>query len=802
MSHTMATPSDEQAPAPPAAAGQGSGGQESREQGESRFKLNPTHLAYLIGPVAFAAVLLLMRFNLVVRESAWLWLAVFIAVPATSLVVNHLYDVQPSRLRLHLRVAGQAAGVTAVIYLTGWGPVLSGAFAFLALENVAYVGSRVWRITAFWSLVGIGIGQLAIWQHVSPSVLSLSQSNALALMGAFVLFFIIRMAGATAQQKEDAEASMRLSEDRFRSLIQNSSDTTMVMDAAGLCTYISPAITELLGREPSEVVGRLGTDFVHPDDRARVEGRLGADFHAPEGGVLLQFRMARSNGTWRDVEAVVTNQLDRPSVAGYVANVRDITERKEFEALLAHRALHDPLTGLANRQLILDRAEQMLVRARRACDPVAAYFIDLDNFKDANDSLGHEAGDKLLRAVAARFGAILRASDTVGRLGGDEFVILAEGVSLAAGPLLVADRIREVLAKPFTVEGYEGLPITVTASIGIATGDRPSAQELLRDADIALYRAKAAGRDGSVLFEAAMQSAAVDRLALKSDLDSALALGQFFLLYQPIFDLDSVAIRGVEALIRWQHPSRGVISPDDFIPVLEDSGMIVEVGRWVLDEACAQAASWHRSGHATTMSVNVSMRQLESDTLVDHVRAALAASGLEPQSLIIEVTESTLMKDANATVSRLRKLKDLGVMIAIDDFGTGYSSMAYLRQFPVDVLKIDRSFVAEMDGTPDSAALIHTLVELGRTLGLVTLAEGIEDHSQLEGLRQELCDRGQGFIFSRPVAPAAIEALLAQARPEEIIASSSPDRTSTATSTPSHTSPAPASPTPATVIAT
>jgi len=375
---------------------------------------------------------------------------------------------------------------------------------------------------------------------------------------------------------------------------------------------------------------------------------------------------------------------------------------------------------------------------------------------------GHEAGDKLLRAVAGRFAAILRASDTVGRLGGDEFVILAEGVSLAAGPFMVAERIREVLAKPFTVEGYEGLPITVTASIGIATGDRPSAQELLRDADIALYRAKAGGRGGAVLFEPAMQSAAVDRLALKSDLDSALTDAQFFLLYQPIFDLDSVAIRGVEALIRWQHPTKGVIAPDDFIPVLEDSGMIVEVGRWVLHEACTQAARWHEAGYPTTMSVNVSMRQLESDTLVDHVQEALAASGIDPGALVIEVTESTLMKDANATVSRLKRLKELGVMIAIDDFGTGYSSMAYLRQFPVDVLKIDRSFVAEMDDTADSVALIHTLVELGRTLGLVTLAEGIEDDSQLEGLRRELCDRGQGFIFSRPVEPGAIEALLAQ----------------------------------------
>jgi EAL domain-containing protein (putative c-di-GMP-specific phosphodiesterase class I) len=355
---------------------------------------------------------------------------------------------------------------------------------------------------------------------------------------------------------------------------------------------------------------------------------------------------------------------------------------------------------------------------------------------------------------------MLRASDTVGRLGGDEFVILAEGLSLAAGPELVAERIREVLREPFNIEGFEGLQITVTASIGIAVGDRDSAQELLRDADIALYRAKAAGRDGFIIFEAAMQLAALDRLELKSDLDAALAGGQFFLLYQPIFDLDNVRMRGVEALIRWNHPTRGVISPDDFIPVLEDSGMIVDVGRWVLGQACGQVAAWHRRGYRTTMSVNVSMRQLESDRLVDDVRAALAANDLDPGSLIIEVTESTLMRDAHATVSRLKKLKDLGVLIAIDDFGTGYSSLAYLRQFPVDVLKIDRSFVADMDGSPDSSALIHTLVELGRTLGLTTLAEGIEDASQLEELRSEQCDSGQGFIFSKPVTAEAVETIL------------------------------------------
>ncbi len=728
----------------------------------SRPRLNPTFLAYFIGPVALIVILLLIHLGAAAREPAWAWIGVFLAVPATSLAVNHLYTTDPTAFRLHLRVAGQAAGVTAVIYLTGWGPVLSCAFAFLALENVSHGGSRVWRVTALWSLVGIALGQIGAWKGVVPCELSLGQANALAAMGAFVLLFIIRMAGATMEQKEKAEASMRLSEDRFRSLIQHSSDATLVIGDTGLCTYVSPAVLPLLGTEPAELVGRRATDVVHPDDRDRVRDRLGDDLRHPTDQTLVQFRMERQDGTYREVEAVVADQRDRPSVDGYVVNIRDITERKEFEALLAHRALHDPLTGLANRQLILDRAEQMLARARRVSDPVAAYFIDLDNFKDANDSLGHEAGDKLLRSVAARFSALLRASDTVGRMGGDEFVILTEGVSLSAGPTMVAERIKEVLRTPFEVDGFQGFPITVTASIGIATGDRPSAQELLRDADIALYRAKAGGRNRCVLFEPSMQAAAVDRIELRSDLETAVAERQFFLLYQPIFDLDSVEVRGVEALLRWQHPVRGLIGPDNFIPALEDTGLIVEVGQWVLAEACAQAAAWRQRGHPTTMSVNVSMRQLESELLVDHVEQALAANDLEPGALVIEVTESTLMRDAEATVSRLRRLKEIGVMIAIDDFGTGYSSLAYLRQFPVDVLKIDRSFVAEMDSGPHSAALVHTLVELGRTLGLITLAEGIEDDAQLEGLRGERCDRGQGFVFSRPVEPAAVEAILSR----------------------------------------
>jgi diguanylate cyclase (GGDEF)-like protein/PAS domain S-box-containing protein len=757
---TTATPSRTPEPGTRGQAGQDDG---RNGVAGAPSRIGPAYLAYLIAPLALVVVLVMMHFGDIVRESAWLWVAVFIAVPTSSLLADRLYSVHPSQATVHIRIAVQAATVAVVIYLTGWGPVLVGSFAFLALENISRCGSQVWRITALWSLASIGIGQLFIAQGWAPSRLTLAEADSLALMGAFILVFVIWMAGVTMRKKEDAERRMGLSEDRFRSLIQDSSDITLVMDATGIITFVTPAAEVLLGFLPDELVGRMATDTVHPDDRDRVRARLGSDFQAAQEPALLQFRMERKDGSWCDVEAVVANLTARPSVAGYVAHVRDITERKEFEALLAHRALHDPLTGLANRQLILDRADQMINRARRTRQPIAAYFIDLDNFKEANDSLGHEAGDHLLQAVGRRLESILRPSDTVGRLGGDEFVILVEGLSLQDGPGIVADRIREVLRAPVSIEGFPGLPVSVTASIGIAVGDRLSGEELLRDADIALYRSKAAGRDQAVLFEPGMREAVAGRMELRSDLDTALAGDQFFLLYQPIVDLDSTTIRGVEALLRWQHPQRGVIPPNDFVPLLEDSGLIVDVGRWVLDTACAQAGRWHALGYDPAMSVNVSMRQLESDSFVEDVRRALAANDLDPRSLVVEVTETALMRDAGTTVSRLQRLKELGVQIAIDDFGTGYSSLAYLRQFPVDVLKIDRSFIASMDGTADSFALIRTMVQLGRALGLVTLAEGIEEEHQLESLRSHQCHSGQGFMFSKPVEPELIEMLLVHA---------------------------------------
>jgi diguanylate cyclase (GGDEF)-like protein len=426
---------------------------------------------------------------------------------------------------------------------------------------------------------------------------------------------------------------------------------------------------------------------------------------------------------------------------------------------LHHLALHDALTDLPNRALILDRITQMLARARRDHTPVAVLFLDLDNFKDVNDTLGHAAGDQLLNSVAARLVSALRQEDTVGRLGGDEFVVLAEGSSLAAGAEMVAERILDVLATPFEIAGSDA-PLSVTTSIGIAEGARATPGELLRDADIALYQAKAAGKKCAVVFAPAMQEAVDDSRILEMDLNGALEADQFFLLYQPTFDLSSGAFTGVEALLRWRHPTRGVIQPDDFISALEANGLIVPVGRWVLEEACQQGATWQRQGHDVTVSINVSAKQLERDQIISDVHAALTSSGFDPRLCVLELTETTLMHNVEDTVGRLTLLKALGVRVAVDDFGTGYSSLSYLRQFPVDVLKIDRSFVSGISETSEAVALVHAMVQLGKALGLETVAEGVENDGQRVQLAAENIDTGQGFLFARPLDVEAVNRLL------------------------------------------
>ena len=432
---------------------------------------------------------------------------------------------------------------------------------------------------------------------------------------------------------------------------------------------------------------------------------------------------------------------------------------------LRHQALHDALTGLPNRALIVDRVEQVIARARREPLAIGVLFVDLDDFKDINDSFGHHQGDELLRAVAARLRSALRPSDSVGRLGGDEFVVLVGGSSLDAGPELVAERVLEVLREPFSLPGLGGVELSVRASIGLAVGARASADELLRDADVALYQAKQAGGGRYVLFHPEMQLAVQDRLALEMDLRSAVESGQLFVEYQPTFDLQDLAMTGVEALVRWRHPTRGLVAPDVFVPVAEQSGLIGAIGRLVLTTSCDQAAAWQARGRSIPVSVNVSGRQLESDQLAADVAGALDSSGLDPAMLTLELTETVLMRDADSTKRRLADLKRLGVQIAIDDFGTGYSSLAYLRQFPVDALKIDRSFIAGIARSDEARTLIHMLVQLGKTLGLRTVAEGVEDAAQLAELQREQCDHGQGFYYSRPIPSDAVEELFGAGAP-------------------------------------
>jgi diguanylate cyclase (GGDEF)-like protein len=427
-------------------------------------------------------------------------------------------------------------------------------------------------------------------------------------------------------------------------------------------------------------------------------------------------------------------------------------ELNSREKELVFLATHDALTGLPNRTLILDRIEQTLTRARLNKEPVAALFVDLDNFKAINDSLGHGVGDELLCAVAKRLEGVIRETDALGRLGGDEFVVVADGLSLAAGPELIAERLLEAFAEPFVLGEDGETRVHAKCSIGIATGVRPTAEELLRDADIAMYRAKWGGKSRYLVFESGMEDEVQSRLELEMDLQGALDDDQFFLVYQPTFDLQSMTPTGVEALIRWRRPGRGIVQPEEFIPLLEETKMIVEVGAWVLREACREAAGWQRDERPLTLSVNVSALQLDTDELIDHVTEALSESGLSPETLTIEITETTLMSNAEETARRLEELKALGVRIAVDDFGTGYSSLGHLRQFPVDVLKIDRSFVSQLAEGGEGEILLHTLVQLGKALEIETTAEGIERPQDLSVIRDKECDNGQGFLFTRPLS--------------------------------------------------
>jgi diguanylate cyclase (GGDEF)-like protein/PAS domain S-box-containing protein len=559
----------------------------------------------------------------------------------------------------------------------------------------------------------------------------------------------------------------RQSEARFSSLVQNSSDVVMVVDADSTIRYVSPSVERVLGLEPSSLEGTRLTALIHPEDKAQMlqflmyGGREG-DAHP----ALTECRMRHEGGFWLHVETLRTNLLRDVNVKGIVLNTRDVSERKAFEDQLAHQAFHDQVTGLANRALFKDRVEHALERQLRDDRPVSVLFMDLDDFKTINDSLGHDVGDLLLSEVGERVKGSLRAADTAARMGGDEFAVLLEDGGEGLGAADVATRILQSLDGAFLLGGKE---VFVRASIGIATAnpdhERPiGTEELLRNADVAMYMAKESGKNRYQIFEPAMHDTALRRLELKADLQRALDNQEFILHYQPIIELSTNQISGFEALLRWEHPVRGTVPPLDFIPLAEETGLIVQIGNWVLAEATRQGKALQQRYPAFDpplhMAVNLSARQLQRPEIVTEVAEALMRSGLAPESLVLEITESVMMRDIELSLQRLTELKEIGVRLAVDDFGIGYSSLNYIQQFPVDILKVDKSFVDAVNTDARKARLTETIIRLAEDLELRPVAEGIERADQLEQLLRLHCDLGQGFYFARPLPMDGVDDLI------------------------------------------
>jgi diguanylate cyclase (GGDEF)-like protein/PAS domain S-box-containing protein len=548
---------------------------------------------------------------------------------------------------------------------------------------------------------------------------------------------------------------------QFRSLVHHATDLITVVDADGAIRYQSPSAEPILGRTPEELLGTSYLGSLDAADRAHLDGVFREVAETPDAIATAEYRVRHVDGSWRFVESIVTNRMDDPNVRGLVLNTRDVTDRRALQDELSHQAFHDSLTGLVNRAVFRDRVDHALARASRLHQQPAVLLLDLDGFKTVNDGLGHDAGDELLVAVGHRLQASGRSIDTVARIGGDEFAILLEDDAQTAGARAVAERVLAVLTTPFQVRGRE---VFVRASIGIAIAlPGTTTDELLRNADAAMYAAKRGGKARYEFFVPVMHEEALAKFEVQGDLDRGLARSEFVLHYQPIVDLASGAVAGVEALVRWNHPTRGLLPPAGFIPIAEETGAIVPLGTWVLREACRQAAEWRRSDPtraALWVSVNLSVRQLLEANIVTAVREALDASELDPRALMLELTEGSLMQGIAETTMKLRELKELGVRLAVDDFGTGASSLSYLRRFPIDLLKIDKSFVDELGADdPEGPLLVQAILDIARTLHVETIAEGIEEEQQLHDLREAGCRTGQGFLFARPLPPEDVGVL-------------------------------------------
>ncbi len=565
--------------------------------------------------------------------------------------------------------------------------------------------------------------------------------------------------------RKQAEERLLLSEARFKSLVQNSTDLVIVLDPGGAISYASPSVTDVLAETPEQILGRP-LDEVFRQSSVDWTARLRTDPSRSAGSSeLIEFNFDNAEGELRSIETSLTDLRAEPAVGGFVLNARDVTDRKSMEQRIRYQATHDELTGLANRVHVLDDLAGMLGR-NSGSTTVAAILLGIDDFKDINDSLGHAFGDLLLTSVAERITGMLSFGDIAARVGGDEFVVVVERAHGESHVTDLAEQLLTTIASPFVINGRE---LTVTASAGIVFDhDRTNTGDiLLRNADIAMYRAKTMGKRQAVVFESQMHTASFDRLELRADLARAGTSEQFVAHYQPVFDLTTRRIVGCEALIRWDHPRRGLLGPGLFIPLAEESGLIGKLGEWILERACTDLATWRREYGSPvedlTMSVNLSVQQLHDDGIVRTVSEILQRADLPAERLVLEVTESTLITDTEKIRATMHELRQLGTRLAVDDFGTGYSSLGYIQQFEFDVLKIDKSFVDDIDQFTNQR-IVTAVLDLARQLGVRTIAEGIETELQA-GLLEELgCRLGQGYLYSRPVPQADFRELLSSDR--------------------------------------
>ena len=566
-------------------------------------------------------------------------------------------------------------------------------------------------------------------------------------------------------ERRAIEEALRASEERFRAVIETASDAFVSVDTDGRIVEWNRKAEETFGWTRDEAIGLPLAATVVPEGSRDAHGRAFARFVRTGGGPIvsrtLEVNAMRRDGVEFPIELSVWMTLSQ-GTQRVNAFVRDTSDRKALEQV-THQAFHDPLTDLANRALFTERVAAALARRDDSgTETVAVLLLDLDDFKTVNDSLGHAAGDELLIAVAARLRSCVRPGDTLARLAGDEFAILLDDLDDERAAVAVAKRVGARLEAPFEIDEME---IAVRASIGISLGQTPDARpdDLMRDADVAMYEAKARGKGGFQVFEPHMRQAVVKRMELKADLRHALERGELHVHYQPYVKLADESIAGAEALLRWEHAERGLIPPLDFIPLAEEMGLIVPIGRWVLRTACAQAVDWGRRFPELgplTLSVNVSARQLQDRTFVGEVAEILTEHGLSPERIVLELTESSLVEDPDQAVRRLEELRELGIRLAIDDFGTGYSSLGYLQRYPIEILKVHRAFVSELGRHPEEPALAKAIVQLAQHLGMQTIAEGVEDGAQVDALRALGCGYAQGFHFSQPLAGDAFAALL------------------------------------------